>query len=60
MTPNSRVIYNTTKRMYWQCGVWVDKKSDATIYPNDDEAQLVVALRRLGNVEIFHPSADVK
>ena len=51
-----RIIYNTAKRMYWQCGVWVDKKTDATIYPNENEATMVVALRRLGTVDIIHPS----
>lgn len=52
-----RIIYNNSKRQFWQCGVWVDRKSDATVYPDETEASLVVALRRLGNVEILHPTA---
>lgn len=50
-----RIIYSTTKRQFWQCGVWVERKCDATVYPNETEAGLVVALRRLGSVEILHP-----
>lgn len=56
---DSRIIYNTHKRQFWQCGVWVDRKSDATIYPNETEASLVVALRRLGSVEILHPAHNI-
>lgn len=45
------MIFRTDKHQYWQCGMWVDDKSAATIYPSKSEAELVVALRHLGSVD---------
>lgn len=36
------------KRGFWQCGVWVHKQEDATVYPDSEEAAAVRALRHLG------------
>lgn len=56
VTTESRIIYNTHKKLYWQCGIWVENAKDATIYPDANEANLVAVMRRLGSVDIIHPS----
>ena len=47
-------ILHSNRRGFWQCGVWVAKETDATIYPNREEATLVKALRHLNDTEIIN------
>ena len=39
--------------MYWQCGQWVKGMKNATRYYDAQEADMVVALRSLHDVEII-------
>ncbi len=49
VTYTNPCILHNQRRGYWQCGVWVSRQEDATIYPNEEEATLVRALRHLGS-----------
>lgn len=45
-------IYNKG-RGWWQCGVWVESIHDATTYTCHDEAEKVILLRSLRDVDII-------
>lgn len=49
VTYTNPCIMHSKKRGYWQCGMWVHEQRDATVYPNEEEAVLVRALRNLGS-----------
>ena len=34
---------------FWQCGMWVKSRRDATVYVNQNEAESVMALRRINS-----------
>ena len=38
--------------VFWQCGTWVIKLTEATKYPSEDEALSIIAVRALTNASI--------
>ena len=51
-TATEYVSIQSQEGRYWQCGMWVDKPTDATKYPTVDEAESVIAIRTLTNASI--------
>ena len=52
---NNAVYIKSTREKdeYWQCGQWVRGVENATRYFDVSEAEMVIALRSLHNVEII-------
>lgn len=52
---NGRVVIRSVRdfNSYWQCGQWVDGIENATKYANEEQAEFVVGLRNLRNVEVL-------
>lgn len=53
-TRTAVIIKSTTEdNTYWQCGMWVRGKQNATRYVDSNEANGVIQLRSLHDIEII-------
>jgi len=52
---DERVVIYHKDHGFWQCGLWQKRKADATIYPNEREAELVKLMRRLPHDSVLLP-----